>query len=90
MTIERDGEPAFVGTTSTDALARTPDALAGWLVLALDLPAGAVLLTGTGIVPEAEFTLAADDVVRIEIEGIGSLTNRVAVVGRRPDALEAR
>jgi 2-dehydro-3-deoxy-D-arabinonate dehydratase len=90
MTIERDGEPAFVGTTSTDALARTPDALAGWLVLALDLPAGAVLLTGTGIVPDADFTLAAGDVVRIEIEGIGSLTNRVAVVGRRPDAREAR
>lgn len=90
LTVERDGESAFSGTTTTDELARDLDDLAGWLVLALDLPAGAVLLTGTGIVPGADFTLAAGDVVRIGIDGIGSLTNRVVVVGRRPDDLEAR
>ncbi|WP_240644124.1 fumarylacetoacetate hydrolase family protein [Antribacter gilvus] len=91
LTIERDGETVFEGASSTGALVRTPDTLTRWLVLALDLPAGAVLLTGTGIVPEAELTLAAGDVVRIEIDGIGSLTNRVTVVGRRrPDDLEER
>jgi 2-dehydro-3-deoxy-D-arabinonate dehydratase len=36
-----------------------------------------VLLTGTGIVPEGEFSLARGDVVRIEIERIGVLENAV-------------
>jgi 2-dehydro-3-deoxy-D-arabinonate dehydratase len=39
-----------------------------------------VLLTGTGTVPPPEFTLAAGDVVTINIEGIGHLTNTVHVV----------
>lgn len=90
VTIERDGGTAFSGTTSTSELARDLDDLAEWLVLALDLPAGAVLLTGTGIVPGADFTLAAGDVVRIEIDGIGTLTNSVVVVGRRLHAEESR
>ncbi|GAA1987321.1 fumarylacetoacetate hydrolase family protein [Isoptericola halotolerans] len=90
LTVERDDEEVFTGSTTTAELARDLDALAGWLVLALDLPAGAVLLTGTGIVPGADFTLAAGDVVRIEVDGIGSLTNRVVVVGRRPETQETR
>ena len=40
-----------------------------------------VLLTGTGIVPDADFTLREDDVVSIAIEGVGTLRNRVVVVG---------
>ena len=39
-----------------------------------------MLLTGTGVVPANEFTLAAGDVVRITISGIGELVNTVAVV----------
>jgi 2-dehydro-3-deoxy-D-arabinonate dehydratase len=39
-----------------------------------------MLLTGTGIVPPNDFTLAADDRVIIEIDGIGRLENPVAVV----------
>jgi 2-dehydro-3-deoxy-D-arabinonate dehydratase len=35
------------------------------------------LLTGTGIVPEKEFTLAVGDVVSISIDGVGTLTNTV-------------
>ena len=41
---------------------------------------GAVLLTGTGVVPPAEFTLARGDIVRIAIDGIGELVNPVKVV----------
>jgi len=40
-----------------------------------------VLLTGTGIVPDAPFTLEAGDEVRISIEGLGILTNPVVRVG---------
>jgi 2-dehydro-3-deoxy-D-arabinonate dehydratase len=39
-----------------------------------------MLLTGTGVVPDDDFTLLAGDVVRIAISGIGTLKNKVAVV----------
>jgi len=38
------------------------------------------LLTGTGVVPGDDFTLKAEDVIRIDISGIGTLQNVVAVV----------
>ncbi len=34
-------------------------------------------MTGTGVVPEDDFTLLRGDLVRIEIEGIGVLENPV-------------
>ena len=37
-------------------------------------------LTGTGVVPDDDFTLADDDVIRITISGIGTLENPVATV----------
>jgi 2-dehydro-3-deoxy-D-arabinonate dehydratase len=42
-------------------------------------PDGCVLLTGTGVVPPDDFTLAAGDVVTISIDGIGSLENEVRI-----------
>ena len=48
--------------------------------ISLYTPNGAVLLTGTGVVPGDDFTLNAGDVVRIEISGIGVLENSVVVV----------
>jgi len=39
-----------------------------------------VLLTGTGIVPPENFTLQADDLVRISVSGIGALENPVVEV----------
>ena len=49
---------------------------------ALDFPVGAILLTGTGIVPDESFTLQAGDRVTVDVEGIGVLTNPVVQVGR--------
>ena len=46
------------------------------------LPVGAILLTGTGIVPDESFSLQAGDRVTVDIEGIGALTNPVVQVGR--------
>ncbi|MFT6499512.1 MAG: 2-dehydro-3-deoxy-D-arabinonate dehydratase [Akkermansiaceae bacterium] len=37
-----------------------------------------MMMTGTGVVPGTDFTLQTGDVVRIEIEGIGTLENVVA------------
>jgi 2-dehydro-3-deoxy-D-arabinonate dehydratase len=82
LTVLRGDETAFEGTTSTDRITRPFDDLIGWLTAALDFPVGAVLLTGTGIVPDESFTLTAGDVVRIEVPGLGILTNPVVAVGR--------
>jgi 2-dehydro-3-deoxy-D-arabinonate dehydratase len=82
LDISRGGTSVFSGSASTRAITRTPADLASWLMAALDFPTGAVLLTGTGIVPPNEFTLAAEDVVTISIDGIGTLVNPVTVVGR--------
>jgi 2-dehydro-3-deoxy-D-arabinonate dehydratase len=82
LAIRRDGVEVFSGTTSTSSIVREFADLASWLVLAMDFPEGAVLLTGTGIVPEADFTLKAGDVIRIVIDGIGELSNPVVTVGR--------
>ena len=51
--------------------------LAEWLGKENDLPAGAFLLTGTGVVPPDNFTLENGDSVSITITGIGTLTNPV-------------
>jgi 2-dehydro-3-deoxy-D-arabinonate dehydratase len=85
LTISRDDAVVFAGATTTAAMARTPQELAGWLTTALEFPIGVVLLTGTGIVPGDDFTLAAGDIVTIDIAGIGTLVNPVVVVGRGSD-----
>jgi len=54
--------------------------LTGYLGRSAEYPDGAILLTGTGVVPPNEFTLAAGDEVAIEIEGVGRLVNTVVVV----------
>jgi 2-dehydro-3-deoxy-D-arabinonate dehydratase len=79
--IARAGAAVFAGRTSTSEMRRPFAELAGYLGRALSLPVGAVLLTGTGVVPEADLTLEAGDVVRIAIGGLGVLENVVEVVG---------
>jgi 2-dehydro-3-deoxy-D-arabinonate dehydratase len=79
LTIARGGEDVFTGSTNTGMLKRTLPELVSWLYRALDFPVGAVLLTGTSVVPE--LTLQAEDRVRISISGLGELVNTVEVVG---------
>ncbi|MDR3623224.1 MAG: fumarylacetoacetate hydrolase family protein [Paludisphaera borealis] len=77
LEIERAGEVVFSGRTSTARMARRYEELIGWLGRDNIFPDGAVLLTGTGVVPPDDFSLAAGDVARITIEGIGTLENPV-------------
>jgi 2-dehydro-3-deoxy-D-arabinonate dehydratase len=79
LTIVRHGSRVFEGSTSLAAMARGFEDLVAWLGRETSFPDGALLLTGTGIVPPDEFALAAGDVVIIEVTGIGQLTNPVAV-----------
>lgn len=78
--ITRRHEIAFQGSVHTARIRRTIAELAGFLGRSLTFPDGVVLLTGTGIVPPAEFTLSDGDVVQIDIDGIGRLVNTVKVV----------
>lgn len=77
MRIERKGSVVFDGSTPLTAMKRTPEELVGWLYRDNSFPTGAILFTGTGIVPPDEFTLANGDLVRIGITGIGELVNPV-------------
>lgn len=77
LKIDRNGERVFEGETSLSQLHRPLGELAIWLGKELDFPNGAILLTGTGIIPPDQFTLQNRDVVTIEITGIGSLVNPV-------------
>lgn len=81
--VERDGESTWSGETSTSQMHRSFDELVAYLYAAIDFPSGALLMTGTGLVPPPDFTLQANDQVTIEIEGIGKLTNPVAQLSPR-------
>ena len=80
LAIERAGQEAFRGEISAGQLKRTFDEMAGYLFRSQNFLHGAVLLTGTGIVPPDQFTLQAGDRIRITISGVGTLENTVVVV----------
>ncbi len=78
--IRRGGQTVFTGETSVGQIKRGFEELASFLFRSQIFPHGAVLLTGTGVVPPDTFTLKEKDEVEIEISGIGSLSNPVMVV----------
>lgn len=80
LEIQRGGQSVFTGETSVGQIKRPFNELADYLFRSQTFPHGAVLLTGTGIVPPDDFTLQARDLVRISISGIGTLTNPVVEV----------
>ncbi|NIM74733.1 MAG: fumarylacetoacetate hydrolase, partial [Gammaproteobacteria bacterium] len=67
MSIRRGGAVAFQGETSSAQLKRSLEEIAGWLTRELAFPDGVLLMTGTGIVPPDDFSLAVGDTVRIEV-----------------------
>jgi len=77
LLVERDGRTAFAGSTSTAELHRRCEDLVEHLFRADVFPSGAVLSTGTGVVPGMDFTLQPGDLVRITVDGVGTLTNPV-------------
>ena len=80
LTVRRDGAVAFQGSTSTDGLRRSPAELVDFLARAMDFPDGALLMSGTGIVPDATFTLQAGDLVEIDGGPLGILHNPTQLV----------
>lgn len=78
IAIDRNSETVFAGTTTIAELKRPLEELAAYLFSNQSFPRGVFLMTGTGIVPDDDFTLRGGDVVSITIEGLGTLSNRVA------------
>ncbi|PAY20748.1 2-hydroxyhepta-2,4-diene-1,7-dioate isomerase [Rhodopirellula sp. SM50] len=77
LQIVRDGQTVFDQQTSGGQMARTFENLVGWLARDNSFPAGAFLMTGTGIVPTSDFTLLPGDIVNITIDGVGTLSNPI-------------
>ena len=85
LEIRRGETVEYRGTSTTDLMKRTFEELASYLGRALTFPHGAVLLTGTALVPDAPFTLRAGDTVRVGIDRLGILENAVVTVGAVED-----
>ncbi len=78
ITIHRGTQTMYNDSISIDRMKRTHIELAQYLFRENSFETGVYLMTGTGIVPNNDFTLLSGDVVTIEIEGIGALQNTVA------------
>jgi 2-dehydro-3-deoxy-D-arabinonate dehydratase len=76
--IERAGDLVFSGEIAINQIKRSFSELAGFLFRECSFPQGALLMTGTGIVPGNDFSLRSGDSIAISVEGIGQLINKVA------------
>lgn len=75
--IYRGEEKMFEDSTTVNQLKRKLEELTDYLAKDNIVFNGTVLLTGTCVVPSNEFTLENDDLIEIEIPGIGVLSNPV-------------
>jgi 2-dehydro-3-deoxy-D-arabinonate dehydratase len=78
IAIIRAGEEVYNGEVTLAQMKRTPEELVSYLFRELTFPKGVYLMTGTGLIPPSDFTLASGDKIHITIEPIGTLTNVVA------------
>ncbi len=79
-TITRGDKTIFSGATSTSRLARRIEEMVEFLLRSNPVPAGSVLLTGTGIIITQETALAPGDIVSLRIPEIGELSNVTSIV----------
>ena len=82
--IARAASKVFSGSTTLAELKRPIEELAEYLFRENSFPHGVFLMTGTGVVPPDDFTLAAGDRIGITIDPIGTLENEVAQSGPLP------
>lgn len=78
LDISRHQKTIFSGDIEINQIKRGFEELAGFLFRECSFPQGALLMTGTGIVPGGDFTLESGDIVSITVKEIGTLTNQVA------------
>jgi 2-dehydro-3-deoxy-D-arabinonate dehydratase len=80
-TITRGKTTTFSGSTSTAKLGRKIETLIEFLMRANEVPAGSVVMAGTGIIVTQEAALAEGDVCTISVPQFGELKNPAVVVG---------
>jgi 2-dehydro-3-deoxy-D-arabinonate dehydratase len=68
----------FEDSIAINQMRRSLDELVKYVFLECSFPHGCLIMTGTGIVPPAGFTLQSGDVINITIDSIGKLTNTVS------------
>ncbi len=76
LEITRAGRRVFHGTINTEMMRRTPHELIGYLTRAWPVAGWTALMTGTAVVPPADFSLEPGDTIDIAISGIGHLVTR--------------
>ena len=74
--IIRDGMTIFDDRVSTSRIRRRLEELVTYLLRDNPIPAGTVVLTGTGVIVSAEHALRDGDLVEVEIPGLGVIRNR--------------
>ena len=77
LEINRNGSGVFEGNVAISQMKRTPEELASFVFRECTFPHGCFIMTGTGIVPQNDFTLQSGDEIKISIDGIGQLVNVV-------------
>lgn len=78
LQINREAATVFEGSITINQMKRTPEELVSFVFRECSFPNGCLIMTGTGIVPEHDFTLHSGDEIKISIENIGELVNVVA------------
>lgn len=78
LEILRNQNTVFSGDVAISQIVRKFEDLVSFLYRECSFPYGSLLMTGTGIVPASDFTLRANDEIRITIDPIGTLINTVA------------
>ncbi|UBM57782.1 fumarylacetoacetate hydrolase family protein [Marinilongibacter aquaticus] len=77
MDIRRGKDAVFSQKIQLNQMKRKLPELVSYLCSECTFEHGVFLMTGTGIIPEDEFTLKVGDVVDISIENIGTLSNTI-------------
>lgn len=77
LEINRDNTKIFEGGIGINQMKRTVEELVSFVYRECTFPHGCLIMTGTGIVPESDFTLKSGDEIKISIDNIGELINTV-------------
>jgi len=77
LEILRNGKQVFYDSVEFNQMKRKPEELVSFLFRECTFQHGCFIMTGTGIVPSSDFTLKTGDEIRISVENIGTLVNKV-------------
>ncbi|HEX6180257.1 MAG TPA: fumarylacetoacetate hydrolase family protein, partial [Chitinophagaceae bacterium] len=77
LEINRESKTVFEASIAISQIKRSFEELVGFVYRECSFPHGCLIMTGTGIVPEHDFTLKRGDEIKISIDEIGTLVNEV-------------